>query len=235
MRNRESQQSECQICHRKYSLSELLPATFVHGGTLELVKAKFPEWTENGYICFEDLNSFRSDYVEDALKQEQGELTSLDKEVLQSLDQNELISKDTDIEFAEKISFGNHLADRIASFGGSWKFIIIFAVILGGWIAMNTFFLSRKPFDPFPFILLNLILSCVAAIQAPVIMMSQNRQEQKDRFRAQNDYKVNLKAEIEIRNLNAKIDLLLTHQWQRLLEIQQIQMELMEEMTRKGK
>jgi uncharacterized membrane protein len=235
MRNTESQQGECQICHRKLTLSELMPATFVHGGTLEIVKRKFPEWTESGYICFDDINRFRSDYIEDTLKQEQGELSIIDKEVLDSLDQNELISKNTSVEYQENLSLGDMLADRIASFGGSWRFIIIFMVILGGWIALNTILLTRKPFDPYPFILLNLILSCIAAIQAPMIMMSQNRQEQKDRLRSQNDYKINLKAEIEIRNLNAKIDLLLTHQWQRFLEIQQIQMELMEEMTRKGK
>ena len=235
MRNREIIQEECQICHKKFPISELLPATFVHGGVLKILKEKHPEWSENGHICFKDLNGFRANYVEESLTQEQGELTQLDKEVLESVHQNDLISKDANIEYEETVSLGDRLADKIASFGGSWRFIIIFMAILVGWILLNSILLTRKPFDPFPFILLNLVLSCIAAIQAPVIMMSQNRQEDKDRLRAQNDYQVNLKAEIEIRNLNAKIDLLLTHQWQRLLEIQQIQMELMEEMTRKGK
>ena len=107
-----------------------------------------------------------------------------------------------------------------------------FGVILVVWIAINSIALIWR-FDPYPFILLNLVLSCIAALQAPVIMMSQNRQEAKDRLRAEHDYQINLKAELEIRHLNAKIDLLLTHQWHRLLEIQQIQTELIEELARK--
>ena len=99
------------------------------------------------------------------------------------------------------------------------------------WIALNTFLLLKRPFDPYPFILLNLVLSCLAAIQAPVIMMSQNRQESKDRLRSQHDYRVNLKAELEIRQLHDKIDHLLSHQWERLVEIQQIQIDLLSELT----
>jgi uncharacterized membrane protein len=119
----------------------------------------------------------------------------------------------------------------IADFGGSWRFIIIFGVVLFLWVVLNSISLFWKPYDPYPFIFLNLILSCLAAIQAPIIMMSQNRQETKDRLRADHDYRVNLKAELEIRSLHEKLDHLLVHQWQRLLEIQGIQMELMEELT----
>ena len=119
----------------------------------------------------------------------------------------------------------------MAEFGGSWRFIIIFGVILFIWIVINAAVLMNKGFDPYPFILLNLILSCIASIQAPVIMMSQNRQEAKDRLRSEQDFRTNLKAEMEIRILHAKIDELLTHQWQRLLEIQQIEMGMMEELT----
>ncbi len=121
----------------------------------------------------------------------------------------------------------------MAEFGGSWRFIIYFAVVLVVWITFNSVELLSRPFDPFPYILLNLVLSCLAAIQAPVILMSQNRQEAKDRLRGEHDYRVNLKAELEIRLLHEKLDLLLTHQWQKLLEIQRIQMDLMEDMVRK--
>ena len=114
---------------------------------------------------------------------------------------------------------GEALADRIATFGGSWKFIIVFGSVLGTWIVINALVLRAKPFDPYPFILLNLILSCLAAIQAPVIMMSQNRQEAKDRLRSEHDYRINLKAELEIRHLHEKLDHLLSHQWERLAEI----------------
>jgi uncharacterized membrane protein len=125
------------------------------------------------------------------------------------------------------------LSDRIASFGGSWRFIILFGAVLLFWIILNAVFLLNRGFDPYPFILLNLILSCLAAIQAPIIMMSQNRAEARDRLRAENDYKVNLKAELEIRTLHEKIDHLLQRQYSRLFEIQQIQIELLEQLGRK--
>ena len=130
-----------------------------------------------------------------------------------------------------KLTLGEALADRIATFGGSWRFIIVFGSVLLVWILINTIALAAKPFDPYPFILLNLILSCLAAIQAPVIMMSQNRQETKDRLRSENDYRVNLKAELEIRHLHEKVDHLLSRQWERLAEIQQIQIELLSEVA----
>jgi uncharacterized membrane protein len=115
----------------------------------------------------------------------------------------------------------------VAEFGGSWTFILSFFFVLLLWIGVNAALLAR-PFDPYPFILLNLVLSCLAAIQAPIIMMSQNRQEDKDRMRSENDYRTNLKAELEIRHLHEKMDYLVLHQWQRLLEIQELQLELME-------
>jgi uncharacterized membrane protein len=125
------------------------------------------------------------------------------------------------------------MADKLADFGGSWRFIGIFCGLLFLWVIMNSALIIWKPFDPYPFIFLNLILSCLAAIQAPVILMSQNRQEARDRLQAEYDYRINLKAELEIRHLHEKIDHLLMNQWQRLLEIQQIQMELMEELAHK--
>jgi uncharacterized membrane protein len=106
-------------------------------------------------------------------------------------------------------TFGERLSDNLASFGGSWVFIISFFSILVSWIALNSLLLLTQPFDPFPFILLNLVLSCLAAIQAPIIMMSQNRQEARDRARAEHDYAINLKAEAEVRALHAKVDSLL--------------------------
>jgi uncharacterized membrane protein len=124
----------------------------------------------------------------------------------------------------------------MAEFGGSWSFLIVFAGVLTLWIVLNAIVLTVRPFDPYPFILLNLVLSCIAAVQAPVIMMSQKRQEAKDRLRSQNDYKVNLKAELEIRQLHEKLDHLLSHQWERMLEVQELQIELIDELQgRRGK
>lgn len=153
--------------------------------------------------------------------------------VINSLKEQELFAHDMNVEYDTRLTFGERLADRIAEFGGSLRFIILFGAILFTWIAINTVALLSKPFDPFPYILLNLVLSCLAAIQAPVIMMSQNRQEGRDRLRSEHDYQINLKAELEIRNLHEKMDHLLLRQWQKLMEIQQIQMDLMEEIARK--
>jgi uncharacterized membrane protein len=127
------------------------------------------------------------------------------------------------------LNVGQRIADRVASFGGSWTFILSFFLFLILWIAVNLINFSHKTFDPYPFILLNLILSCLAAIQAPVIMMSQNRQEQKDRERAKKDFVINLKAELEIRILHEKLDHLIMHQQQELIEIQKIQVDIMNE------
>jgi uncharacterized membrane protein len=154
---------------------------------------------------------------------------------MRSLKEHELVSTNINAEFNRKLTFGEHMADKLAVYAGSWRFISIFLAVLLLWICINTVVLIQKPFDPYPFILLNLILSCIAAIQAPIIMMSQNRQEAKDRLRSEHDYRVNLKAELEIRHLHEKIDHLLMTQWQRLLEIQEVQTELMEELADKLK
>jgi uncharacterized membrane protein len=173
--------------------------------------------------------------VQSLLEDEKGELTTLEQEVVQSLREHEIVSANIDATFDEKLSFGDRLADKIAAIGGSWRFIIGFGVFLLLWITANSVVLFWRPADPYPFILLNLILSCLAAIQAPIIMMSQNRQEAKDRMRAEHDYRVNLKAELEIRHLHEKIDHLLLHQWERLVEIQQVQLELLNELSDKPK
>jgi len=144
-----------------------------------------------------------------------------------------LIATNINVEFERQLTLGERIADKVAEFGGSWVFISTFAAVLVGWIGINSASLLAQPFDPYPYILLNLVLSCLAAVQAPVIMMSQNRQEAKDRLRGEHDYRVNLKAEIEIRHIIVKLDQLVTHQWQRLLEIQRLQLELLEERVSK--
>jgi uncharacterized membrane protein len=154
--------------------------------------------------------------------------------VLDSLKEHEILAKNINVEFEQELTFWERLSDKVASFGGSWGFILGFFLVMAVWVAINSLVLLTRPFDPYPYILLNLMLSCLAAVQAPVILMSQNRQEAKDRLRSEHDYQVNLKAELEIRHLNEKMDLLLNTQWRRLLEIQRIQMELMEEMACRG-
>jgi uncharacterized membrane protein len=199
----------------------------------DAIRLEHPEWSSESLICEEDLARYRGRYVRSLLESERGELTALEQEVVHSLREHEILSENVDLEFEREWSLGERLADRIASFGGSWVFLICFGAFLALWIGVNSAVIWLRPVDPYPFILLNLVLSCLAAIQAPVIMMSQNRQEAKDRLRSQHDYQVNLKAELEIRHLHEKIDHLLSHQWERLVEIQQIQLELLAELNRR--
>jgi len=210
-------------------------AELIRPSLLEFIKKKLPDLDSKGFICFDDLGEFRKDYIKEVLEDEIGELSALDQEVIESLEQHEILSSDISKQFERKLTFGERLSDHIADFGGSWKFLISFGAVLVVWIAINGVILVTRAFDPYPFILLNLILSCLSAVQAPIIMMSQNRAEARDRLRAENDYKVNLKAELETRHLHEKIDHLLRRQYNRLFEIQQIQIELLEEISHQKK
>jgi uncharacterized membrane protein len=145
------------------------------------------------------------------------------------------IAKNTSEEFDATTTWGQRAADAVATFGGSWTFIAIFAATLAAWVGLNSFILVQydKIFDPYPYILLNLFLSMLAAIQAPIILMSQNRQAEKDRLNAEHDYEVNLKAELEIMLLHEKIDLLKDVQWGELLAIQKVQLKMLEDLIEK--
>lgn len=222
----------CGVCGRRLPADELIPASFVREPVAAMIRAEHPDWDKGGgLVCRADVNRYRSRYVEQMLRAERGELTDLEREVVAKIEKAELVARNVDAEFETGLRLGERVADRVASFGGSWRFIGAFAVVLVLWITLNVTLLARRPPDPYPFILLNLVLSCLAAIQAPVIMMSQNRQETKDRVRSEHDYEVNLKAELEIRSLHEKIDHLMLKQWQRLLEIQEIQLDLMQELS----
>jgi uncharacterized membrane protein len=163
---------------------------------------------------------------------ENEQLLKLNKIVLEAVEEEKLITRKIE-EKDTNLPFSSRLADKVATFGGSWRFIVSFGFGLVVWILINVLWFHNKGFDPYPFILLNLILSCIAALQAPVIMMSQNRQEEKDRQRSQNDYLINLKAEIELRNLHQKIDLLIIEQMKVLFEVQKEQLDLLENINDK--
>ncbi len=225
----------CQICRQPKTEEDVTIGENIRPSLAEFIQSQQPDWNPAEPICLEDLGRFRKEYVKRALQDELGELSTLDKEVVESLQQHELLSQNIEHQFERKLTFGERLSDHIAEFGGSWTFIILFGAVLVAWIALNAYLLAERGFDPYPFILLNLILSCLAAIQAPVIMMSQNRAQARDRLQAENDYKVNLKAELEIRHLHEKVDHLLRRQYQRLFEIQQIQIELLEELGSKNR
>ncbi len=166
------------------------------------------------------------------LKKEWDKLTERERRVVKYFLERAYVSRNTNRIFEDERTFGEKLADQIAAFGGSWTFILIFCSALIGWVILNSAILSRygSDFDPFPYILLNLFLSMLASLQAPIIMMSQNRQAAKDRLNAANDYEVNLKAELEIRTLHEKLDELKEKYWTDLIAMQQQQIALLERM-----
>ncbi len=207
----------------------------IREGIFNLIQTEFPNFTLNDAITIEELNRYRRLYLTSLIQQEKGEIAAIDQDVLNAIKNNSILSENIQDEIEAELTFGQKLADGVAGFGGSWAFIITFFSFILIWMIINIWFLTTKPFDPFPFILLNLILSCLAAIQAPIIMMSQNRQEQKDRQRSEHDYKINLKAELEIKLLSEKIDHLLAHQNKKLLEIQELQTDYLEDLMKELK
>jgi len=221
----------CSICGQTRPATEGRPAEFVSGPVGELIKSEHAEWGAGRVVCATCLRDYRSRYLQRAIAEQKGEISSVEEAVLASLKEHEMLARNINLEFDSALTVGQRLADRVATFGGSWQFIILFVGVLVVWIAVNSIVMIFRPFDPYPYILLNLVLSCIAAVQAPVIMMSQNRQEAKDRLRAEHDYQINLKAEIEIRQLHIKMDQLIHQSWQRLLEIQEVQIDLMEELA----
>jgi uncharacterized membrane protein len=220
---------QCHISKQKLPLSQLVQGGSIRDGLLQLILKDHPDFKPHNYISVDELNLYRKKYVESILKEEIGELSHLEHEVVKSITKNELLSENIEPRIDRDLTMGDRVADKIATFGGSWTFIISFFTFILLWIIGNIYLLVSKPFDPYPFILLNLLLSCLAAIQAPIIMMSQNRKEAKDRQRSEHDYKINLKAELEIRQLHEKVDHMILQQNQRLLEIQQLQVDLMED------
>ena len=215
------------ISGKEFPEKERVSAKNLRQSLLHFINKTHPNFSKSCFLSIEEMNEYREKYISEFLNKKLGNLTEVEKQVIQSVSKNTMIS--TEVEEDEKeITFGQKLADKVAEFGGSWGFIIFFMSFLVVWILLNVFWLSNHGFDPYPFILLNLILSCIAAIQAPVIMMSQNRQEEKDRERSKKDYKINLKSELEIRELHEKIDHLIIHYQQDLLEIQKTQIDLLE-------
>lgn len=215
------------ISGKEFGFEEMVLAKSIRKSIFDCILKDYPSFKKNSKISIEELNFYRQKYISERLINEVGELNDLKVQVIESIKKAELISNESIKEPLKKENFGNKIADKVADFGGSWTFILSFIGFLLIWIGINAFVFLNKGFDPYPFILLNLILSCVAALQAPIIMMSQNRQETKDRERAKNDYMINLKSELEIRLLHEKIDHLIMHQQQELLEIQKVQTDLM--------
>ncbi|RWG58573.1 MAG: DUF1003 domain-containing protein [Mesorhizobium sp.] len=221
------------ISGRKFRKRDLVRVDDLSPSLADRIRSDHPDLPRGARISREELARYRMRYMEELLQQEHGEFSELDRQVVESIARQDTISENSEEEFEERRSFADRVSDDMAAFGGSWWFLISFAAVLLIWIGLNLFEGAAAAFDPYPFILLNLLLSCIAAIQAPIIMMSQKRQEAKDRLRSFNDYRVNLKAELEVRHLHEKLDYLISRQWQRLAEMQQMQLDAMHELTAK--
>jgi uncharacterized membrane protein len=224
----------CVICGNTHPRRELFPCETIRKSVANQILGDHRTWGPEDFICKYDLIKLGAGYVHLLLESEKGDLSNLEQEVLRSIRDHELLVMNVDKEFEKRWSLAERLADGMARLGGSWTFILCFGAFLALWIVINTLVLGLHPPDPYPYILLNLILSCLAAIQAPIIMMSQNRQEAKDRLRSQHDYQINLKAELEIRHLHDKLDHLLSHQWDRLVQIQEVQLDLLSAIYKEG-
>ncbi len=217
---------------KEFPYPEKISARNVRTSLMLCIQKDKPDFTEEKYLSLSELNYYREKYISDFLIEQKGELTEMERTVLESINRKTTLTDKVENDDNQGLTIGQKVADKVASFGGSWTFIISFGSFLFVWISVNIFWLANRAFDPYPFILLNLILSCIAALQAPVIMMSQNRQEEKDRERAKKDYMINLKSELEIRTLHEKLDHLIINQQEDLLELQKIQIEMMNDILK---
>lgn len=215
------------ISNEKFPISQRVSGNSIRSSVLELIQKEYPDFDRSKFLAIPEMNLFREKYISGYLDDQLGVLSDLEKKVLSSVKERSTLADKLDEDQNQTLTIGQKVADKVASFGGSWTFIISFGIFIFFWVSLNIFWFANKGFDPYPFILLNLLLSCLAALQAPIIMMSQNRQEEKDRDRSKKDYMINLKSELEVRALHEKIDHLMIYQQQELIEIQKIQIEMM--------
>jgi uncharacterized membrane protein len=217
-------EQSCPLCGKPGDAETFQAPSTLNKDFVALVKKDFPDWKVNTSVCPECFQK----YHHHSLASEWSRFTRFERDLVRRISQRRTAAKNTNKVFDDTLTFGQRIADQVAQFGGSWTFIFIFGAILLAWVVINSVLLIRRaggPFDPYPYILLNLFLSMLAAIQAPVIMMSQNRLASKDRLDATHDYEVNLKAELEIQQLHQKMDELREAQWRQLVEMQQEQIQ----------
>jgi uncharacterized membrane protein len=223
---------ECALCGYRGRREQFFRADTIRGQLAQHIATHHPDrWPGTGRICRRCMNRERIEYVQTRLRQERGALSSVEANVAEKAGQHLVIARDIDEQVRRNTTRGQRAADAVARVGGSWAFVSGFVAFLIAWMALNTMLLRRASFDPYPYILLNLVLSCLAAIQAPIIMMSQNRQAERDRLESVHDYETDLKAELEIASLHDKMDHLLHTQWERMVELQEMQLELLQEVA----
>lgn len=208
----------CIICKKKFDEAKTIPLILLTDPIFELIHKDYPKTSPEDHICLKDMGYYRRLYIEQIVTKEKKVITEDEQPVIESFVDRAVISENVEDLYEEKTTFAERLADKVAAFVGSWFFIISFCVFMVTWVVLNSYAIVVQPLDPYPYIFLNLILSTIAAVQAPLIMMSQNRQEAKDRVRSEHEYKINLKAELEIRHLNGKLDHYMRILWEHLEE-----------------
>lgn len=227
-----TQHGHCTVCDLDKAEAECVRLDTLRPQLRDFALRRYPALAQNGeLLCAACLTTLRSDLMRAKLEIDRGELSEIEANVSRMAADNIAISTHIEDRFQQELTLGQRVADAVASVGGSWPFVIGFLVVLAIWILTNSLLLRAGAFDPYPYILLNLVLSCIAAIQAPVIMMSQNRSTARDRLQANEDFKVNLKAELEIAALHEKLDHVLHGQYARLMEAQELQLELLEKLA----
>lgn len=226
----EINQVVCALTGQSISVKDATQVSTLDQEFQEYIRQQHGQLADSDHICSQEVASLQNAYLQALLTDDLDQLSDLEKEIDLTIAANPLLNTDIEEDAIPELTTGERVADKVASFGGSWPFIIIFFSFLIIWMSINAFALHERGFDPYPFILLNLILSCLAAIQAPIIMMSQNRQAHKDRQQSEHDYKINMKAELEIKLLHKKIDHVLTYQNRRLLELQRVQTQMLEKL-----
>lgn len=218
----------CSLCNTMVEPRTLIAAQKLEPQLFDVIKRERADWPGNRGICHTCHEQYRAKKFVGYLEEEYSKISEMEKSIVTQIARRGRVSKLVHQEFEKNMTMGERIADKVAQFGGSWTFIMIFGGILIVWMGINSWVLATHPFDPYPFILLNLVLSTLAALQAPVIMMSQNRQAEKDRLQAYQDYQINLMAEFEIRDLHDKLDGLRHKQWHELWHMQRRQLELLE-------
>ncbi|PWG00007.1 DUF1003 domain-containing protein [Levilactobacillus bambusae] len=219
----------CLVDEHEYQVDEGLFLADLDPSIRNRIKRDYPQAKVSDFICGHHLLKYRLDRVDAMVKADLKQTEKINKKLTRALSSDDYDIIDVNKSLEKSLTFGQRVSDDVARFGGSWGFIAIFIVVLVGWMIINGLHLFGIHFDSYPFILLNLVLSCVAAIQAPIIMMSQNRAADRDRMDAENDYHVNLKSEHELRLLHAKVDHLAQNQIPHELEIERLQIEILGE------
>ena len=203
---------KCFVTQKPINRYEAVKGKEIQQEIFKLIEQDYPAITEEDYVSIKILNKYRRQFFANLISQEKGEMEKLDQDVVEAIRDNSILSENIKENTSKPLTTGDRIADKVASFGGSWTFIISFFIFLLAWMFLNFWMLHNKGFDPYPFILLNLILSCLAAIQAPIIMMSQNREAKKDRLRSSNDYKTDLKSELMLEDLHNKMSQIIKNQ-----------------------